>query len=59
MGTKGGAPSQGLHFSQPGHLSGCLLQLLFQFLHSDLQLFYTSQNLSPLFFHSQHFSLEL
>lgn len=58
-GTKGGAPFQGLRVSQPGHLSGCLLQLLLQLLHSDLQLLYAPQDLSPLLFHSQHLALEL
>lgn len=48
-----------MHASQPAHLPGCLLQLLLQFLYSDLQLLYTPQHLSPLLFHGQHLCLKL
>jgi hypothetical protein len=52
-------PCLGPALSYPAHLSGCLLQLLLQLLHSDLELFHTTQNLSPLLFQGQHLSLEL
>lgn len=41
------------------HLSGRLLQLLLQLLHTDFELLHSSQHLSPLLFQGQHLSLEL
>lgn len=41
------------------HLSGRLLQLLLQLLHTDLELLHAPQHLGPLLFQGQHLSLEL
>lgn len=51
----GRSPAQG----PCSHLSGRLLQLLFQLLHPDFELLYSPQHLSPLLFQGQHLSLEL